>query len=1017
MSGEPRSAAEEPKPVARRDKAADRELLGQVVAGKYRVQEVLGQGGFGSVFLVELTSGIALDRLAMKVLPKQFSANQTLVDQFVNEIRLAMKMVSPNIVQVRDVGETEDGQLYYTMDFAPGMSLSQLLKREKTLSPPRAMKIACRVLQALTTAHSGEVIHRDLKPANVMVDPGDGDATKVLDFGIATVVNQAGGGDGPPTKKRGFVGSPHYMPPEQFLGTEMGFYTDLYSVGVILYQCLTGSKPYRGKTPQEIYNHLKSGPPQAVDELAPEVVNYDGLTEVVTRAIERNPEKRFQSAQDFLQSLQHVLDGTWQPSYEDDFGEDEDDDEDDVDGRPGRRGRADSARVRPRRVRRRSSSPMPIVGGVIGVIVLVIVVLQMLPKAPRGDGVGGDRAANPEGGARSGKSSKRSVGDDDDDDDDDDNGSELASNPSVDYGDDDDDDDDGSREVSPEVVPSKFVDPKEQIADARKALKSRRYDDVIDLTNDVLSKSAEVSGKLVMDANILWARAQLGLSKPQAAIPALEQVHIDFADGVPIEDLYLLGSLYAESKPREDGKAKEILEELRNRIVKSPRAPKGATKVYDDTAELLATIYIRKKSRKSLQSILVESHERKTKSSTLKSLYEKYITKPREALAEQLSTGLANCVELQKKRDFEKLEPLVEKIVQSIDDAIDADESISATIDAPRFAGLLFLQSEAYSQAHRYKDAEVAIERFNDAHERLPSDAEVLPGMKADAATPWINFFRGRIYFLKRHLESSKKRRATLDASRYQLDNCLEHPATKSQTDLTALASSYRGSIMALEQDDFRELRDHFKPSMSSSNPEVILTQALAYRSYAERFEVRDPGLGERLDKEYRKKKSRKVKAKLDAFKEEKSRELDALDAATKRLLKLVKFRSLPPATKQRASALLGRTYGRRYALVRSSSNWTSAKRHFTAAKNAGLDTAEFHEHCGQFYVLRPDYVSAAGCYREAFRKRPSVDRCVRAAECFLEFNSKKSARDILQLGLKEFPTSKKLRALLYKAK
>ncbi len=304
----------------KRDKSRDRELIGTVVAGKYKVLKILGQGGFGSVFVVEMTSGIIGDRLAMKILPAEFSKNTMLREQFLNEIRVAMKMVDAHIVQIRDVGVTEGdpekggGLLYYTMDYVDGKTLGELIKEEGTLSIWRALRIARRLLPALKVAHSAGIIHRDLKPANIMIEVvGEKELPRILDFGIATAVisdteldNSLEGGL---KDKKGFVGSPYYMPPEQFQGVEMGFYTDLYSVGVILYECLTGQKPYTGRTAKEVYKKIKHGPPTPIDELQPAVGKVPGLTEMITKSLERNPERRFQSAKEFFETLTDVMSG------------------------------------------------------------------------------------------------------------------------------------------------------------------------------------------------------------------------------------------------------------------------------------------------------------------------------------------------------------------------------------------------------------------------------------------------------------------------------------------------------------------------------------------------------------------------------------------------------------------------------------------------------------------------------------------------------------------------------------
>ena len=294
--GSPPKAPQAP----RRDKSKDFALVGKTVADRYKVLDVLGQGGFGTVYLVEITAGMVGEKLALKILPEDLSGQPAFHTQFLNEIRVAMRLVDRCIVQIRDVGTTDEGLLYYTMDFCPGTTLAKILRKEGRIPITRALLLVLNVLRALQTAHALGIVHRDLKPANIMVeDQGGKETVRVLDFGIATAVATKG--------QKGLVGSPPYMPPEQFLGTEIGFYTDLYSVGVVLYECITGQKPYPGTSPQEVFKSLKTRsvtPPQA---LAPEVDNFPGLSETILKCLERNPERRHQSAKELFDQINSVL--------------------------------------------------------------------------------------------------------------------------------------------------------------------------------------------------------------------------------------------------------------------------------------------------------------------------------------------------------------------------------------------------------------------------------------------------------------------------------------------------------------------------------------------------------------------------------------------------------------------------------------------------------------------------------------------------------------------------------------
>ncbi|HVR75124.1 MAG TPA: protein kinase [Planctomycetota bacterium] len=290
------------KGATRRDKLKDYSLVGKAIGGKYKVLEVLGQGGFGTVYLVEITVGMVGERLALKILPEELSTQETFRNQFLDEIRIAMRLVDRNIVQVRDVGVTEDGILYYTMDFCPGTTLAQMLHADGAIPISRTLLIVLNVLRGLQTAHAAGIVHRDLKPANIMVElRGGKDIVRVLDFGIATAIKVDG------DKPRPFGGSPHYMPPEQFMGEPVNFYTDIYSIGVILYECLTGERPYPGETPQEVFRSLKSRVPPPPETLNPEISRFPGLSALVMKCIERNPERRFQSARELFDAVQAVL--------------------------------------------------------------------------------------------------------------------------------------------------------------------------------------------------------------------------------------------------------------------------------------------------------------------------------------------------------------------------------------------------------------------------------------------------------------------------------------------------------------------------------------------------------------------------------------------------------------------------------------------------------------------------------------------------------------------------------------
>ncbi|MEM7263106.1 MAG: serine/threonine-protein kinase, partial [Planctomycetota bacterium] len=278
-------------------------LVGTVQAGKYHIVEIIGQGGFGTVYRVENTT-VQADPVAMKVLSPKVSADPQFRELFLKEIHIAHKVVHKYIVQIRDFGELDDGRLYYTMDYVAGKPLALVLRKQGPLKPRQAMSLFGRILQAVGTAHEAGVLHLDLKPANIMVEV---DGTKlrprILDFGIAHAM-----GAGSERGQRA-AGSPSYMPIEQFERKGLGFYTDLYALGVTLFECLTGSVPIRGKA-KEIYQKLKAGErPRPIADYVVDADSHVGLQEALDTALALNYEDRFQNAVEFRNRLSDIARG------------------------------------------------------------------------------------------------------------------------------------------------------------------------------------------------------------------------------------------------------------------------------------------------------------------------------------------------------------------------------------------------------------------------------------------------------------------------------------------------------------------------------------------------------------------------------------------------------------------------------------------------------------------------------------------------------------------------------------
>jgi serine/threonine protein kinase len=282
--------------------ASEDPWIGRVVNGKFRIEALVGQGGMGRVYRAR---HLTLDRpVVLKMLHRTFSSDPQISQRFQREARAASRLSHPNSIAVLDFGEAEDGTLFMAMEYLAGKDLARLVAEEFPLGEARVVRIGAQILSALSEAHAQGVVHRDLKPENVMVEPrrGEPDSVKVLDFGIAKIT--APGANEPKLTQAGLVcGTPEYMSPEQARGADIDLRSDLYSMGVILYQMTTGELPFASDTPVGFLTKHLSEVPVPARQKNPQVEVSAALDAVIAKALEKDPAKRFQSADEMRAAL------------------------------------------------------------------------------------------------------------------------------------------------------------------------------------------------------------------------------------------------------------------------------------------------------------------------------------------------------------------------------------------------------------------------------------------------------------------------------------------------------------------------------------------------------------------------------------------------------------------------------------------------------------------------------------------------------------------------------------------
>src|SRR5688500_18075976 len=281
-------------------------MIGQLIGGRYRITAVLGEGGMGMVYVAEQQMGSTVRKVAGKTLHQHLCKDPSVLARFPRECGTVAQLEHPNTIKFYDFGATQDGTLYIAMEFVKGEPLSKVIETKGAMTWERTLKILRQICGALEEAHEQGVIHRDLKPDNIILTEraGETDFVKVLDFGIAARTESADAAREQKLTQQGMVlGTPPYMSPEQFTGKALDLRSDIYSLGVMAYEMLTGKLPFEADTPWQWATQHMTVEPASFEKTAPTQAVPEGMRRAIMKSLAKARDDRQATVREFFTEL------------------------------------------------------------------------------------------------------------------------------------------------------------------------------------------------------------------------------------------------------------------------------------------------------------------------------------------------------------------------------------------------------------------------------------------------------------------------------------------------------------------------------------------------------------------------------------------------------------------------------------------------------------------------------------------------------------------------------------------